>query len=265
MNLEIISKLPSTDTHKTPLLFVHGAWLGAWCWDVHFLDYFASRGYPAHAVSLRGHGTSEGRERLRWHRISDYVEDVAQAAQRLSCPPIVIGHSMGGLIVQKYLEKHPAPAAVLLASVPPAGVLAPMLRIARRHPLAFVKANLTLSLLPVVSTIPMVREMFFSGNLTDEFVQTYAAGLQDESYAAFLDMLMLDLPSAGRVKTRTPMLVQGAAQDALFYPAQVEATAQAHNTRADILPDTAHVIMLEPRWEASAERIVNWLNAQNLQ
>jgi pimeloyl-ACP methyl ester carboxylesterase len=42
----------------TPLLFVHGAWHGAWCWDEYFLDFFAGRGYRALAVSLRGHGNS---------------------------------------------------------------------------------------------------------------------------------------------------------------------------------------------------------------
>jgi pimeloyl-ACP methyl ester carboxylesterase len=38
MNLEIISKSPSSEPRPTPLLFVHGAWHGAWCWAEHFLD-----------------------------------------------------------------------------------------------------------------------------------------------------------------------------------------------------------------------------------
>ena len=65
MKLEIISKYPSDSTHPTPLLFIHGSLHGAWCWDVHFLDYFAQHGFAAHAVNLRGHGNSEGREKLR--------------------------------------------------------------------------------------------------------------------------------------------------------------------------------------------------------
>ena len=40
----------------------------------------------------------------------------------------LIGHSMGGLVVQKYLERHAAPLGILLASVPPTGVLATTLR-----------------------------------------------------------------------------------------------------------------------------------------
>lgn len=96
MKLEIISKYPSGSTHPTPILFVHGAWHAAWCWDVHFLDYFSQHGFAAHALSLRGHGNSEGRDHLRWTRIADYVDDVADTARQLLSPPILIGHSMGG-------------------------------------------------------------------------------------------------------------------------------------------------------------------------
>ncbi len=77
MKLEMISKYPVGNQCPTPLLFIHGALHGAWCWDRHFLDYFAQHGFAAHAVNLRGHGNSEGREKLRWTRIADYVEDVA--------------------------------------------------------------------------------------------------------------------------------------------------------------------------------------------
>jgi len=54
MKLEIISKYPSNGTQPTPLLFIHGALHGAWCWDVHFFEYFAQHGFASHAVNLRG-------------------------------------------------------------------------------------------------------------------------------------------------------------------------------------------------------------------
>ena len=100
MKLEIISRYPSVDTHSTPLLFVHGALHGAWCWEVHFLDYFAQHGFAAHAVNLRGHGNSETRDSLRWTRIADYVQDLTNAAGQLPSLPILIGHSMGGFIIE---------------------------------------------------------------------------------------------------------------------------------------------------------------------
>lgn len=98
--------MPSASARPTPILFVHGAWHDAWCWQEHFLPYFAQHGYVAHALSFRGHGNSAGRERLRWSGIADYVTDLAQVVQRLPTPPILIGHSMGGLVVQRYLERR---------------------------------------------------------------------------------------------------------------------------------------------------------------
>ena len=120
--LELLTHLPPAGPHRTPLLFVHGAYSGAWCWEEHFLPYFAARGHPAYALSLRGHGASAGRESLALASISDYVEDVAHAVRRFQTPPVLVGHSMGGLVVQRYLERHDVPAAVLMASVPPTGL-----------------------------------------------------------------------------------------------------------------------------------------------
>jgi len=262
MKLEIISKHPIDSLHPTPLLFIHGMMHGAWCWDVHFLDYFAQHGFAAHAVNLRGHGNSEGRERLRWTRIADYVEDVANAARHLPRPPIFIGHSMGGFIIQKYLEEHDAPGAVLLSSPPHVGLLSTIFRIARRRPFAFVKANLTLSLLPVIATPELAREAFFSADCPDEQLRAYWRLMQDESYRALLDMVALDLPTAGKVKT--PLLILGAARDNMLKRSEIEATARAYYTQSEIIPDVAHDSMLEPRWQTVAERILVWLKERKL-
>src|SRR5262245_23168354 len=82
MKLEIITKRPERITHPSPVLFVHGAWHGAWCWE-YFLPYFVEHGYEVHALSLRGHGQSEGRDKIRWFSIHDYVDDVDQIVKSL--------------------------------------------------------------------------------------------------------------------------------------------------------------------------------------
>lgn len=214
------------------------------------------------AVNLRGHGNSEGREKLRWTRIADYVEDVATAVQQLSSPPILIGHSMGGFIIQKYLEDHTSPAAVLLSSPSPTGLLPTTIRNARRHPLIFAKANLTLSIFPFVATPRLAREAFFSDDLADDQLLEYWKQMQDESFMAFLDMVALDLPKPAKVKT--PLLVLGVARDNMLKPSEIEATARAYNTQSEIIADVAHNSMLEPRWQAVAERILAWLKERKL-
>lgn len=257
MKLEIVSRLPSDGTHPTPLLFIHGALHAAWCWELHFLEYFAQHGFAAYAVNLRGHGNSEGRERLRWTRIADYVEDLENAVRQLPSPPILIGHSMGSFIIQKYLEDHAAPAVVLLTPPPPAGLRAATLRIARRHPLAFAKINLTLSLFPLVGTPALARDAFFSDDLPDERLLEYWQRMQDDAFLGFLDMLVLDLPKPP--KAMTPSLVLGAARDKMIRPGEIHATARAYHARAEFIADVAHDMMLDLRWQSVADRIIVWL------
>ena len=256
MKLEVISKSPAAP-NGPPLLFVHGAWHGAWCWDVHFLDYFAEHGFAAHALSLRAHGGSEGRERLRWTRIRDYVEDIARIADSMPMPPVVIGHSMGGFLVQKYLERHSARAAVLLASVPPEGALRTTLSFGMRHPLKLAQAGLTLSMYPIVATPELAREAFFSAELSDAEVAAYWSKLQDESFAGFLDMLVFDLPRPPEKKV--PVLVLAGDRDKMVNPRQFDATARAYGVEAVKLSNLAHDIMLDAGWKSAADHILAWL------
>lgn len=257
MTLEVISRPAAERRQPHPLLFVHGAWHGAWCWDEHFLSHFASLGWDAHALSLRGHAGSSGREGLRRHRIKDYVADVGAVVADLGTDTVVIGHSMGGLVVSKYLELYPAPAGALLAAVPLRGVLPLTLRVARRHPALFARANATMSLYPLVGTTELVREMFFSSDLPDDLVRDYQARLGDESYLGYLDMLAFALPRPSRV--RSPLLVVGGEDDAMFTVAQVRATGAAYDARTVILPGVAHDVMLDTRWRSVADTLADWL------
>ena len=102
--IEVFSCLPADATDRLPVLFVHGAFAGGWMWADTFMPFLAEAGYPCYAVSLRGHGGSHGRERIDWHSIADYVEDVTRVIDWLGQQPVLVGHSMGGFIVQKYLE-----------------------------------------------------------------------------------------------------------------------------------------------------------------
>jgi len=259
--LEVIDKGPRGEPDKAPLLFVHGAWHGAWCWDEHFLDFFAARGYRSLAVSLRGHGNSPAPRPMQFCSMVDLVDDVASVAASLPRRPVVIGHSMGGFVVQKYLESHEAPGAVLLASVPPSGAARFLLRRFTMHPL-LTAANLamTKSLRSIGATPGLTREAFFSRWAADADVARCTAQLNEEYLGKHvLDMLVLNLPRPHLVST--PLLVLGAEYDACFTQHEVHATAAAYHTEAEIFPDMGHDMMLEPEWSAVAERIHAWLES----
>lgn len=260
---EVIDKGQCTAAHPVPLLFVHGGWHAAWCWDEHFLDFFAGNGFQAVAVSLRGHGKSPTSKRLRTCSIADYVDDVKAAAALLTREPVVVGHSMGGFVVQKFLQSHHAQAAVLMASAPPQGAARASLRLIARHPWAgLLKPNTVGNTLDVVGTPRLVRGHLFCAHTPERAVLDCAARLQPESGRAMREMLFGDLPKPELIST--PMLVLGAADDGALSQSEVRATAHAYGTDAHFFSDMGHDMMLEPGWQTVAERIIGWLGHRGL-
>lgn len=255
--IELISCLPNDAAHPTPLLFVHGAWHAAWCWE-RFLPYFARHGYAAHAMSFRGHGASTGRSELRWYSAArHYLADLAEVVESLPAPPVLIGHSLGGYVVQKYLETHHAPAAVLLAPIPVSGALACGLRFMRERPWPFFKAHVLFDSWHLVGSPELAQRTFFSFRTPLEEVAPFIAQLQSESLVVEIETALLNLPRPRRVST--PMLVLAAAEDWLFTPQEAAATARAYHADFACFPQMGHDMMLEPGWQQVADTIVCWL------
>jgi pimeloyl-ACP methyl ester carboxylesterase len=261
--LEVIDKGSASESHPVPLLFVHGATLAAWCWDEHFLDFFADNGYRVIALNLRGHGDSPVSKPLNKCTMADYVDDVRWVAETLPTTPVLIGHSMGGFIVQKYLESGTAPAAVLVSSAPPRTWFLTALRLARKHPWLATKASVTHKYLCLYPTSAHMREVLFCAHTPEPIVEQCFARLQEESYRALtLDMSLLNLVRPGRV-TATPMLVLEGA-DVVWGHRPARENARAYHTEVEFFPNMGHNMMLEPGWQAVAERIDSWIGAQGL-
>ncbi len=261
--LEILVKAPdgTQPAHATPLLFVHGAYTAAWCWDEHFLDWFAGQGYLSYALSLSGHGASRGRNHLDSLGINDYVNDVAEVIASMPSAPVLIGHSMGGFVVQKYLEKFQAPAAVLMCSVPPQGLMSSMFG------LMFQKPGLMSDLNSLMGggrvAVETLREALFSQPVAATDLQRYFRFMQAESHRAIWDMTLFNLPSPSRMKD-VPLLVLGAEFDHLTPVSLVEMTASTYGVKAEIFPAMGHGLMLELDWLKVAERIRAWLGEQEI-
>jgi hypothetical protein len=143
-----------------------------------------------------------------------------------------------------------------MASIPTGGTFAAVARLLAQHPIAWLKGNALLQLEPFVRTPDLVRELFFTPDTPQAIVDSCFARLQDESYLAFIDTMVV-LPRPHRV--RAPLLVMGAEQDAFFTVDEVRRTARAYGTEAEIFPCMGHNMMLDRNWRAVADRINAWL------
>lgn len=211
--LEILTA-KAQGTKRGNIVFVHGAWHGAWCWEDNFLPFFAGQGYDCYAPSLRGHAGSPTNKNLRWVKIADYVEDVWSVVKDLEGDTYIMGHSMGGYVVQKFLETHgnSIKKAVLIASVPNNGAKnKPVKTIEAIGFWSFMKMNFTLALRPVVDTPEKVRTIFFDKDTPQYQVNTAAERVENEAFLAYLDILNKKYIQPDKIKT--PLLVVSAGKD----------------------------------------------------
>lgn len=243
------SAMPSGSRRLHPILFVHGAWHGAWCWE-RFLPWFAARGWESYAVDLGGHGDSPASRSMRSTRIRHYVADLTTAVDSLDRPPILVGHSMGGLVVQRFLEQRETPGAVLLAPVPLGGVVRGALRVARRHPIKFLKANALLDLRPLIEDRDVAADLFLPEGTHPDEVEDVWQRLQGESYLAFLDMLFFVRARPPLVSTRVAIVA--GSHDRLFTVKELRKGARAYGVDVAVVKGAAHDLMLGPRWQAAA-------------
>ncbi len=253
---------------RPPLLYVHGAWHGAWCWNVHMLPYTARQGgYHSFALSLRGHGASDGS--VRFAALEDYLDDIAQAAAQVHSEtgrqPVLVGHSMGGYLVQHYLARYRPPAGpsagVLMATIPVTGPAAFFLRLTARSPLSMAATTLKLSPQELVRPIERAHLNFFSPDMPRVEVKRYYARLGQESIRFSLEG-SLRLPQSTRVQV--PVLVLAAERDRIFTLAEQQRTARAYGTEAVVIPGMAHDMMLERNWQDAADIMLRWLAEHGL-
>ena len=116
-DLTVAVERPESSSGKPPVLLIHGMFGGAWYWEA-YQAFLARHGYESHAINLRGHHGSRPVPDIGKVSLHDYVDDALELARSLN-NPIVIGHSIGGLIAQKVAEAGACRALVLLASTPP--------------------------------------------------------------------------------------------------------------------------------------------------
>lgn len=248
---EVISREPAggADRGRPPLLFVPGSRHAAWCWEP-WLELAAERGWSAHAVSLRGHGGSEGRERLRRTPLRDFVDDVVQTAVRLPRQPVIVGHSFGALVVERAVARYSPRGLALLAPAPlDNGLAAAVQRLKDRPSDVLVAA--------AGRPLPMRHETLFSG-LTREESAPYLARLEGESTLA---MYQLTLPHRP-VPARCPVFVAGTPEDVLVPVSDVEKTAALYGVQPHWFPGLGHDLMLDRGHEQVLDALLTWVEKE---
>ena len=265
--LEILSAPPAQGraVRSAPVVFVHGAFVAGWCWQAHFLDYFAACGFHAVAPSLRGHGASEGRARLDGYGIREYVADLERVITGLDGPPpVLVGHSMGALVVQRYLERSAAAAAVLMAPIPPQGLWPSTLRMAVGDPLLYAQYGLMQAFGSGAVDTDTAQRAIFSERLPADAMADYARRVQRESQRALWEM---NVHAAGRPwlsPSRVPLQVIAGGADALFDADETRAVASLWQAPWQSLPGMGHAMMLEPGWQQAADAIIRWIWQQGI-
>lgn len=104
-------------------VFIHGMWGRAWQFP-QVVAEFKNAGYQCHTPVLRYHSTLEAADKLAKCSVLDYVSDLEKIIAKLDSKPVIIGHSMGGLLAQMLAAKGLARQLVLVTTATPRGIFA---------------------------------------------------------------------------------------------------------------------------------------------
>lgn len=250
---------------RPPVVMIHGMWGGPQVWEP-FRSVYESRGYTVHTPTLRHHDIGPGDRpdpALGTTSLGDYCADLAAFIDTLDTVPVLVGHSMGGLLAQRLTAQGRACAAVLLCSACPRGVL-PMRGVmlpgtARifSKPGFWKKANrlnawearyALFNRLPRAEAEKQTRRLLWeSGRAASEIV--FAAAMPNGP--ATLDY---------RVNEVALLSLAGGA-DRIVPAGVCAANARRYGRRCDyrVYPEHAHWILGEPGWERVAADSLDWL------
>lgn len=254
----VVARLePTGRPNGQSILFVHGMWCGAWVWR-NYLQFFSALGYACYALNLRGHHPSRPVPGIGKVSLSEYLTDVREVALALG-DPILVGHSMGGLLVQKLTETAAPAAVVAITPAPPRGIFA--LRTAR-----LLRAVATHGREMVLRRSLMLDQreaawLALNGFSALEQARIYACFVPESGRAAF-EMVCLGL-KVNQARLRCPMLVVGARNDNMTPVQVVRKVAKKYRADYREYARSAHMIIMEPGWEDVSQDIASWLTGAN--
>ena len=237
---------------RPPVLLIHGMFGGSWYWDA-YQRFFTARGYPTYAVDLRGHHGSHPVPDIGKVSVKAYVSDALKIAESLG-RPIVIGHSMGGMIAQRLAEENAVIAAVFLCSAPPRWIPPVSIPLLSRIWRYIPELLLSKPLMPRRAD----ADFLMFNRMPDDMRDDQFAMLVPESGRAGIELSIGSIAvNAARVKC--PTFSVSAEDDHFLVPRIGKAIARKYRGRSMTFAGHAHSIMNEPGWETPAAEIASWL------
>jgi non-heme chloroperoxidase len=262
----------------TPVVFVHGLWLHAASWQP-WIDHFAAAGYAPVAPGWPGDAETVEQARanpdsVAGQGINAIVSHYVSVIDSLPAPPIVIGHSFGGLIVQKLLTQGHARAAVAIDPAPIKGVLAlpvSALRVAStalRNPATRRKR--------AVSLTPAQFRYGFTNAVTqqesDELYERWTVPspgtpLWEAAFAATSPKSPAKIDT--RRADRGPLLITAGGRDRTVPASISRATKKLYrhsSAKTEIVefPDRGHSLTIDSGWTDVADAALDWLKRNDL-
>jgi pimeloyl-ACP methyl ester carboxylesterase len=258
----------------TNVVFVHGAWVTPLCWEK-FVGFYEARGvtclapawpYKDRPIEQLRHSPDPELGRLSIGQIVDHYADIIR---RMGVPPVLIGHSFGGLFVQMLLDRGLGAAGVAIDSAPPKGVL-PFL-----HPSA-VRANFRILVTPglwnrVIQLSLAGFQYAFVNNMSESEQRTaYDRYVVPESGRIFFQTAFALFNNATRIifrnSTRPPLLMIAGSADHVCPAAQNRVNYDRYKSstaRTDFkeFPNRAHWIIGQTGWEEVATFIADWTSS----
>lgn len=243
------------------LVFVHGAFSGGWIWTPFFQPYFADRGIESYALDLRGRTTATPFLPTP-HGLSDYAKDVQDLLDHIDGPCVLVGHSLGGMIVQKVSALKAPKGVALLASVPPEGLAVSAWQMALSNPFLFWNTA-AFAMSPQLSDISVARDALLSPDVSDDIAREVLKRLAPEAPRALMEAQMPLAVSAGYLKD-TPVCVMGGTTDKLISVSAMQRTGLFYGVKTQMFDDLAHSVMVDTRWRQVADAMFDWLDTKVL-
>jgi pimeloyl-ACP methyl ester carboxylesterase len=248
------------------ILMIHGMWGAGWNWD-NYKRVFEAKGYTCISPTLRYHDMNP--KALPDHRLGttsllDYAQDLEREIQKLADKPVLMGHSMGGLLAQILGSRGLARALVLLTPASPAGILALTPSVIR----SFSSVLLKWGFWRTPNRLPFEAATYAMYHLvpTEEQRSIYDRLVYESGRAAWeIGFWVLDPGRASRVdesKVPCPVLAVAGLEDRITPASTVRKIAAKYRSVATYqeFANHAHWVLGEPGWQEVAESAARWLD-----